>query len=153
MRWIQWLPALVMACVAGIAHAQTAGWKPSKNVEVIVQSAAGGSSDRSARVTQKILAANPAFPNVSVNNKPGGGGIVALHHLNQHAGDAHFIATLSTTVLTNHLLGLSPLSADGILGSGLCTVGKSARMETGCSTQRMGGRFHEQRANAAASGK
>jgi putative tricarboxylic transport membrane protein len=78
--------------------------------EVIVQAAAGGSSDRSARVTQKILASIPGFPSVSVNNKPGAGGLLSLHYLNQHAGDAHFIATLSTTALTNHLLGLSPLS-------------------------------------------
>ncbi|HTD90135.1 MAG TPA: tripartite tricarboxylate transporter substrate binding protein, partial [Burkholderiales bacterium] len=82
----------------------------SRNVKVIVQSAAGGSSDRSARITQRILAGLPAFPNVSVNNKPGGGGMLALHYLNQHAGDAHYIVTLSTTVLTNHLLGLSPLN-------------------------------------------
>jgi putative tricarboxylic transport membrane protein len=107
---MRWLPGLALACVTWPALAQSGGWKPAKNVEVIVQSAAGGSSDRSARVTQRILASNPAFPNVSVNNKPGGGGIVAWHYLNQHAGDAHFIATLSTTVLTNHLLGLSPLN-------------------------------------------
>ncbi len=110
MRWMQWLPILAMACAAGFAHAQGGAWKPSRNVEVIVQSAAGGSSDRSARVTQRILASIPAFPNVSVNNKPGAGGMLALHYLNQHAGDAHFIVTLSTTVLTNHLLGLSPLN-------------------------------------------
>ena len=110
MYWIQCVPALALACLASLAHAQGGIWKPSRNVEVIVQSAAGGSSDRSARVTQKILAGLPAFPNVSVNNKPGGGGMLALHYLNQHAGDAHYIVTLSTTVLTNHLLGLSPLN-------------------------------------------
>ena len=82
MRLIHGLQALMLACAAGTALAQTGLWKPSKNAEVIVQSAAGGSLDRSARVTQKILAANPAFPNVSVNHKPGGGGIVAWHYLN-----------------------------------------------------------------------
>ena len=95
---------------ASAAHAQHSAWKPSKNVEVIVQSAAGGSSDRSARVTQKLLAAIPGFPSVSVNNKAGGGGNVAWVYLNQHAGDAHYIATMSTTLLTNNLLGLSPLN-------------------------------------------
>lgn len=102
--------AWVWFCATGIACAQSGVWKPSRNVEVIVQSAAGGSSDRSARVTQKILAAIPGFPNVTVNNKAGAGGMLALHYLNQHANDPHFIATLSTTVLTNHLLGLSPLT-------------------------------------------
>jgi len=91
-------------------YAQAPAWNPSKNVEVIVQSAAGGSSDRSARVTQRILQGLPGFPSVSVNNRPGAGGLLALHYLNQHPGDAHYIVTLSTTVLTNHLLGASPLN-------------------------------------------
>lgn len=95
---------------ASAAPAQPRAWKPLRNVEVIVQSAAGGSSDRSARVTQRILAGLPGFPSVSVNNKPGAGGLLSLHYLNQHAGDAHYIATLSTTAITNHLLGLSPLN-------------------------------------------
>jgi putative tricarboxylic transport membrane protein len=101
--------ALLFATSLGV-HAQTGSWKPTKNVEIIVQSAAGGSSDRSARVTQRILQGVAGFASVSVNNKPGGGGNVAWVYLNQHAGDAHYIATLSTTVLTNHLLGLSPLN-------------------------------------------
>ncbi len=125
MRWICRMRALV--CATGMAGAllctgvpvtlaapaQTApvrAWKPARNVEVIVQSAAGGSSDRSARVTQKILASLPGFPSVSVNNRPGVGGLLSLHYLNQHAGDAHYIATLSTTAITNNLLGLSPLT-------------------------------------------
>jgi len=122
MRRMPWmlLPVLTIAGAAQLAHAhnhnhnhnhtQASRWKPSRNVEVVVQSATGGSSDRSARVTQKLLTALPGFPSVSVNNKPGAGGLLSLHYLNQHAGDAHFIATLSTTALTNHLLGLSPLS-------------------------------------------
>ncbi len=110
MHLIQCLPIVALACMAGFANAQSGAWKPSRNIEVIVQSAAGGSSDRSARVTQKLLAALPGLPSVTVNNKPGAGGLLSLHYLNQHAGDAHYIATLSTTALTNHLLGLSPLS-------------------------------------------
>ncbi len=114
MRPLCYLPGLLLTCAASAGHAQSGpakpAWKPSKTIEIIVQSAAGGSSDRSARVTQKILQGLPGFPGVSVNNKPGAGGMMAWHSLNQHVGDAHFIATLSTTVLTNHLLGLSPLS-------------------------------------------
>lgn len=106
----QVLQGLWIAGLASLALAQPAAWKPSRNVEVIVQAAAGGSSDRSARVTQKILASLPGFPSVSVNNKPGAGGLLSLHYLNQHAGDGHFIATLSTTAITNNLLGLSPLT-------------------------------------------
>lgn len=104
------LLVLMFACHASLAQAQTMPWKPSRAIELIVQSGAGGSSDRSARVTQKLLATLPGFPSVTVNNKPGAGGLMAMHFLNQHTSDAHFIATLSTTVITNHLLGLSPLS-------------------------------------------
>lgn len=110
MRFIGFSLALSLAFAATTAPAQTGGWKATKNVEVIVQSAAGGSSDRSARVTQRILQGLPGFPSVSVNNRPGAGGLLALHYLNQHPGDAHYIVTLSTTVLTNHLLGTSPLN-------------------------------------------
>lgn len=104
------LLTVALALLTGIAHAQAPAWKPHKNVEVVVQSAAGGSSDRSARITQKILAGLPGFPSVSVNNRPGGGGNVAWVYLNQQAPDAHYIATLSSTVITNNVLGLSPLN-------------------------------------------
>ncbi len=101
---------LLALCTAGASAQSAAAWQPSRNVEVIVQSAAGGSSDRSARVVQKILQTLAGMPSVSVNNKPGGGGNVAWVYLNQHAGDAHFLGTLSSTLLTTHLLGLSPLN-------------------------------------------
>ena len=104
-RW----PALLLAALAGFAQAERP-WKPSRNVEVIVQSAAGSSSDRSARITQNILESLPGFRSVSVNNKPGAGGMRSMYYLNQHAGSAHYIATLSTSAITNHLLGLSPLN-------------------------------------------
>ena len=94
--------------VAGAAAAQE--WKPARNVDIVVASGAGGVSDRSARVVQKLLQANPAFPSVSVTNRPGGGGSVAFSFLAQHPGDAHFIATYSPTMLTNHILGVSKLN-------------------------------------------
>lgn len=93
--------------LAGPASAQL--WKPAKNVDIVVASGAGGSSDRSARVVQKLLQANPAFPSISVTNRPGGGGTVAWTFLTQHAGDAHYIATFSPTMLTNQILGIGKL--------------------------------------------
>jgi putative tricarboxylic transport membrane protein len=74
-----------------------------------VQSAAGGSSDRSARVAQKLLKTHPAIPSITVTNRGGGGGTVAWVFLSQHAGDAHYVATFSSTLLTNHILGVSQL--------------------------------------------
>lgn len=99
------------AIAAGAACAQTPAteWKPSRNVDIVVASGAGGSSDRTARVLQRLLQNNPVFPSVSVTNRPGGGGTLAWTFLTQRPGDAHFIATFSSTMLTNHILGTSPL--------------------------------------------
>lgn len=100
--------AFAVALAAGAASSQE--WKPGKNVDIVVASAAGGSSDRTARVLQRLLQANPVFPSVTVNNRPGGGGTVAWTYLDQHAGDSHYIATFSPTMLTNQILGIGRLS-------------------------------------------
>jgi len=93
---------------AGAVHAQD--WKPAQNVDIVVASGASGSSDRTARVVQKLLQANPAFPSISVTNRPGGGGTVAWTFLTQHPGNSHYIATFSPTMLTNYVLGIGKLN-------------------------------------------
>ena len=108
---ICWMTAGIGACVlAATATAFAQEWKPDKNVDIVVASGAGGSSDRTARVLQRLLQANPAFPSVSVTNRPGGGGTVAWTFLAQHPGDPHYIATFSPTMITNHILGIGKLS-------------------------------------------
>lgn len=99
--YVAWLIA------AGAASAQE--WKPERNVDVVVASGAGGSSDRTARVVQRLLQSNPAFPSISVTNRGGGGGTVAWTYLSQQPGDPHYIATFSPTMVTNQLLGVSKL--------------------------------------------
>jgi putative tricarboxylic transport membrane protein len=44
-----------------------------------------------------------------VSNRPGGGGTVAWTFVNQHPGDAHYISTFGTAVLTNEIIGLSTI--------------------------------------------
>ena len=100
--------ALAATLASGPAPAQE--WKPAQNVDIVVASGAGGSSDRTARVVQSLLQANPAFPSISVTNRPGGGGTVAWTFLAQQPGDPHFIATFSPTMLTNQILGIGKLS-------------------------------------------
>lgn len=105
-NWAAW------CMVAGsIAAAPTGAqdWKPAQNVDIIVASGAGGSSDRTARVVQRLLQPNPAFPSISVTNRPGGGGTVAWTYLAQHPGNPHYIATFSPTMVTNQLLGVTKL--------------------------------------------
>jgi putative tricarboxylic transport membrane protein len=101
--------ALLFACAACDAARAQGEWKPNRNVDIVVASAAAGSSDRTARVLQKLLQTNPSFPSVSVTNRPGGGGTVAWTFLTQRAGDAHYIATFSPTMLTNQILGTTKL--------------------------------------------
>lgn len=104
--------ALAVAGVAALASgpAATQEWKPTQNVDIVVASGAGGSSDRTARVVQNLLQANPAFPSISVTNRPGGGGTVAWSFLTQHPGNPHYIATFSPTMVTNYLLGVGKLN-------------------------------------------
>lgn len=104
-----WL-TLTAGAIVMAAPAVAQEWKPAKNVDIVVASGAGGSSDRTARVVQRLLQSNPAFPSISVTNRPGGGGTVAWTYLAQHPGDAHFIATFSPTMLTNQIVGIGKLS-------------------------------------------
>jgi putative tricarboxylic transport membrane protein len=108
VRLVCSLLVLGVGAAAGAAAAQ--GWTPAKNVEIVVSSGAGGVSDRSARVTQKLLQANPAFPSLTVANRPGGGGTVAWTYLSQQPGDPHYISTFSSTMITNQILGVGKLS-------------------------------------------
>jgi putative tricarboxylic transport membrane protein len=106
-HWAAWC---MVAVLIAAAPAGAQSWKPAQNVDIVVASGAGGSSDRTARVVQKLLQANPAFPSISVTNRPGGGGTVAWTYLAQQPGNPHYIATFSPTMLTNYILGVGKLN-------------------------------------------
>lgn len=94
---------------AAAAHAQPA-WQPQRAVEIVVGSGAGGGNDRNARVLQKILIENKWLQQVSVLNKVGGGGALSYTYVNQHANDAHYLVFVRQGLLSNHILGRSPIS-------------------------------------------
>lgn len=104
--------AFVLSCVyMGLiapALAQT-DWKPSRPVEFVVGSGPGGGNDRTARLLQRIWRENKWLDPVTVINRPGGGGALAYTLVAQQAGDAHHIVVARKAVLTNHILGRSPL--------------------------------------------
>jgi putative tricarboxylic transport membrane protein len=78
---------------------------------MIVPAGGGGGQDRTARVIQKIMQDGALVPtSVLIVNKPGGGGNIAYTYLNQYVGDGHHLATASATLLTNHILRVSPLN-------------------------------------------
>jgi putative tricarboxylic transport membrane protein len=96
---------LTSAFCLGAAAPALAQWKPSRNVEIIVGSGAGGAADRQGRTVQKYLQALPGIPSVTVVNRAGGGGNVAHTFLSQQAGEAHLIGTMATSLLTNQITG------------------------------------------------
>ena len=100
--------ALALA-LPSIATAQS--WKPSRHVELVAPSAAGGGSDTIARLVQRVLQENKIVEvPVNVVNKAGAGGTLAWSGLNQHPGDGHYISISTVNLLTNFIAGRSPLS-------------------------------------------
>ncbi len=105
------LLTLAAFCAGGSALSAVAQeWKPSKNVELIVSSGAGGAGDRGVRVPQRLLQSMPGMPSVTVVNKVGGAGNIAYTYLAQQEKDAHFLCSLSTGLLTNEIIGVGKLS-------------------------------------------
>lgn len=105
------LAALLLIAAAGNeANAAAPAWKPQKNVEIVIPGGAGGGQDRTARILQKIMQEGLVPTSVTVVNRPGGGGNLAYTYLNQFTGDGHYLATATATLLTNNILGVSPLN-------------------------------------------
>ena len=111
-KYLHNISLLTVALVAGALApaAQAQGWKPSKTVELVVGSAPGGSPDVMARVVQNIFQITGLVPSSAVVNKPGAANTIGWAYLNQHRGDAHYIATISPALIGNKLMGTSPLT-------------------------------------------
>jgi putative tricarboxylic transport membrane protein len=102
------MAALAAAFTAPLACAQPA-WRPERPVEIVVGSSPGGGQDLTARVLQKILQERRLVESAVVVNKPGGGQTVSWAYMNQHAGDGHYINVINEPLLTNRIMGVSPL--------------------------------------------
>ncbi|WP_168735321.1 tripartite tricarboxylate transporter substrate binding protein [Pseudothauera rhizosphaerae] len=100
---------LALLLVGGV-HAAEPAWTPTKAVEVVVGVGPGGSMDRTARMLRDALAAEGLVPaETTVANKPGGGHAVAFAHTLRQAGNPHVIQVVNSPVVTNKLLGRSPI--------------------------------------------
>jgi putative tricarboxylic transport membrane protein len=108
------LTPLRFACAAALALAlpvQAQGWKPERNVEIISGTAAGGAVDRANRTVQRIWQERKIVEvPMTVLNKPGGGNTIAWHYINSHRGDPHKVSIAPFTLLTNKIVGTSPMT-------------------------------------------
>ena len=94
---VQGLPA--MAAIA-------ADWKPERPIEIVVNTPPGNGPDRTARVMQAVLQDKKQVePPIAVNNKLGGGGVVAYTYVNSKPGDAHTLIIASKALISNHIAG------------------------------------------------
>src|SRR3954467_10614284 len=99
---------IALMCMAAAASAQPA-WKPEKSVEIIIGTSPGGPQDRMGRMMQKVLQESRLVEvPVSVENKPGGGGAVALAALAQRTGGSTLMIN-APTMLNNQITGRSAL--------------------------------------------
>jgi putative tricarboxylic transport membrane protein len=102
---------LALALGATAAPAAAPSWKPERTVEFIIPAGPGGGQDRTARTIQKILQDAGLVPTpINIINRGGGGGNIAYGYLQQFKGDGHYVATASPTLITNHILGSSPVA-------------------------------------------
>jgi putative tricarboxylic transport membrane protein len=96
---------------AADAIAQPSAWKPEKPVELVAPSAAGGGTDKTARLIQRIWQERRMVEApIAVVNKSGGQGALALAYLKSRLADPHFLEIVSAVLLTNHINGASAFS-------------------------------------------
>lgn len=82
--------------------AVTAQAFPSKSVEFVVHSGAGGGPDQFARIVSDVITRDKLLSQpVVVTNRTGGGGSIAFNFIKSKHGDPHFVLGIGTgTLLT-----------------------------------------------------
>ncbi len=103
--------AVLLAAGGFLSGPAIAQWKPQKNVEIVALSGPGGANDVIARAVQRIMQEKRLVDMpVTVVSKPGGGGVIGWTYLNQHAGDGAYLSVSPINLLTEHILGSSPIT-------------------------------------------
>lgn len=144
-------PAIVLSVYAALAfplgaEAQEAtgtrapGWKPARNVEIVVPTSAGTGGDATARFVQRLLTEKKLVEvPVVVVNKPGGAANIGLIYLTQQAGNAHYFMQNTAALLTNHITGKSSLNytdTTPLAQIGTDAIGFAVRADSSIKTAR-----------------
>jgi putative tricarboxylic transport membrane protein len=89
---------------------QMSDWRPSREIELVAGTPPGGGQDRPARALIEVLEKHRLLDQpVKLTNISGRGGGNAWDYLKTKAGDPHVLAINSPTIISNQLLGVSPL--------------------------------------------
>ena len=108
---------LLFACASAL-FANTAlaqGWKPDRNVDLVIPTSPGGSNDIAGRTIHKLWNDLKLLPvSSSVSNRSGGEHNVAYTYVSQRGGDAHTVGVMSTPMLVNAVEGRSQLTHNDV---------------------------------------
>lgn len=94
--------AVIGACLA-LPLAARAQAYPAKPIRILVPFAAGGPTDLMARAVGKSLATSMGQP-VIIENKPGGGGVIAMSEVTRQPADGYTLVFPSILAVTNPAL-------------------------------------------------
>jgi putative tricarboxylic transport membrane protein len=108
MLFVRLLAAACGFVLAAGAWGQAQQWRPTRPVEIILPTAAGGANDQMARLIQKCLQDNRLVPTpIVIMNKAGGNQTLAAVYLRQNAKDPHYLLYSTSTVFTAQITGLT----------------------------------------------
>ena len=120
------LLGLVIVCAPASAQS---GWRPEKQVEIVLPTAPGGGNDAVARLLAKVLQEQKLVSTpLLVVNKPGGNQALSVTYLSQHSADPHFLLLATSTLLTNQIQGLTQFQYSDFPPLGLAFIDYSAFM-------------------------
>ncbi len=111
-RWISTGLVLLLAVgalVAATPSGAAAAWAPSRPIQLICPWAAGGGTDRIARMVAVLLEKELGQP-VTVVNRTGGSGAVGHTAGATAAPDGHTITIVTVELVMMHWMGLTPLT-------------------------------------------
>lgn len=121
----QWLVLLAIAFCPSFALAQA---YPTRPIELVSPTGAGGGSDLVARVVADIVSKEKLLPqNIYVQNRAGGGGAVGLTYVAGKKGDPYVFTQSAITVVTVPLrtgldVGLDKFTPLGAIGLDLNSI-------------------------------
>ena len=90
---------------------QQAAWRPERAIELVAPAGPGGLNDLMMRSMQNVMQTMKLVDvPLSVSNKGGAGGALALTYLSQHQGDPHYLTLSTVNMLGNHITGQGTLN-------------------------------------------